>query len=232
MAIPDDYSIMRVLILLLLVHLVTALACGSSYVVQAGGSIQAALSAAHDGDTIVVMGGKYYEHLQVKRAVKLTGQGMPALDATASGSAITLRADGITVQGFKIVNSGSWPTETADEGAIKVLSNNNTVSGNDVSNNFNGILILGGRNNSIRENTVTGNLDYGIRLQGANNNTIFNNRLDKNKQNAFDDGQNLWDGNYYSDFDVPGEGCSDNGAGKCPASFSVPGGKSVDQHPV
>lgn len=222
---------MRVLTFLLLVHLVTALAHGSSYSVQPGGSIQAALSAAHDGDTIVVMGGKYYEHLQVKRAVKLTGQGMPMLDATASGSAITLIEDGITVQGFKIVNSGSWPTETKDEGAIKVLSSNNTISGNDVSNNFNGILILGGRNNSVRENTVAGNLDYGIRLQGAKNNIIFNNRLDVNKQNAFDDGQNHWDGNYYSDFDVPGEGCSDNGEGKCLASYSVPGGGSVDEHP-
>lgn len=222
---------MRVLAFFLLVHLVTAQALGSSYSVQPGDSIQAALSAAHDGDTIVVMGGKYYEHLQVKRAVKLTAQGLPVLDATASGSAITLIEDGITVQGFKIVNSGSWPTETTDEGAIKVLSSNNTISGNDVSNNFNGILILGGRNNSVRENTVAGNLDYGIRLQGAKNNTIFNNRLDVNRQNAFDDGQNLWDGNYYSDFDVPGEGCSDNGAGKCLASYSVPGGGSADEHP-
>jgi nitrous oxidase accessory protein len=49
------------------------------------------------------MGGKYYEHLQVNKAVNLTGQGMPVLDATASGSAITLKADGITVRGFKIV---------------------------------------------------------------------------------------------------------------------------------
>ncbi len=201
---------------------------------QQDGSIQAAITAARAGDTILVEGGKYYEHLQVKKAVNLIGQGMPVLDATASGSAITLMADGIRVQGFKIVNAGSWPAETREVGAIKVLSDKNIISGNDVSNNFCGILVLGGSNNSIRENILAGNLLYGIRFRGARNNTIFNNRLEENRQNAFDDGEkgwNHWDMNYYSDFDVPGEGCSDDGKGICMASYGIPGGGSEDAHP-
>lgn len=230
-------SIMRFIAILWLVLFAlpaTAIAHASSITVQQGGSIQAAITTAHAGDTILVTGGKYYEHLRVTKAVNLIGQGMPVLDATASGSAITLMADGIRVQGFKIVNAGSWPAETKDDGAIKVLSNNNIISGNDISNNFCGILVLGGMNNSVRENILAGNLQYGIRFSGARNNTICNNRLEENRQNAFDDaekGWNLWDMNYYSDFDVPGEGCSDDGTGICIASYGVPGGGSVDRRP-
>jgi len=97
---------------------------------------------------------------------------MPVLDATANGSAVTLLADGITVEGFKIVNAGSWPSESPAEAGIKVLSDGNRITKNDVSNNFNGILLAGVKNNSILDNTVCRNLGYGIRLEKAIGNTI------------------------------------------------------------
>ena len=51
---------------------------------------------------------------------------------------------------------------------------------NDVSNNFNGILLVGVKNNSILDNTVRRNLGYGIRLEKADGNTVRNNSLDEN----------------------------------------------------
>jgi nitrous oxidase accessory protein len=68
-------------------------------------SIQAAIFAAHAGDIILVLEGTYYEHIKVDKSVILRGQGMPVLDATASGSAITLKANSITVDGFRVVNA-------------------------------------------------------------------------------------------------------------------------------
>jgi nitrous oxidase accessory protein NosD len=69
-------------------------------------SIQAAIFIARTGDVVLVSEGTYYEHVRVDKSIILRGQMMPVLDATASGSAITLLADGITVEGFKIVNAG------------------------------------------------------------------------------------------------------------------------------
>ncbi len=71
------------------------------------GSIQAAIFTAQPGDVIVVSRGIYSEHLKVDKPITLRGLGMPLLDATASGSAITLQADGITVEGFRIINAGT-----------------------------------------------------------------------------------------------------------------------------
>jgi nitrous oxidase accessory protein len=220
--------IMRALIILLLLM---PLAQAATLTVGPDGSIQAAIIAAHPGDLILVQEGKYFEHLQVNKPVNLVGQGMPVLDATASGSAITLKADGTVVEGFKIINAGSWPQETISEAGIMVLSNDNRIINNDVSNNFNGILIRGVENNSILDNLVQRNLGFGIRLENANNNTLRNNSIDENKQNTFDSGINLWDRNFYSDFDAPGEGCTDRGDGICESSYALYGGRSVDEHP-
>jgi len=42
-----------------------------------------------------------------------------------------------------VYHAGSWPKEKSSEAGIKVLSHNNRIMGNDVSNNFNGILLRG-----------------------------------------------------------------------------------------
>ena len=154
---------------------------------------------------------------------------MPVLDATASGSAITLQADGITVEGFKIVNAGSWPSESPTEAGIKVLTDGNRITKNDVSNNFNGILLIGVKNNSILDNTVRRNLGCGIRLEKADGNTVRNNSLDENLLGVFDDGLNFWDENCYGG--RPAAGLIDQGAGPSERVYSIPGGLSVDEHP-
>jgi parallel beta-helix repeat protein len=151
---------------------------------------------------------------------------MPLLDATASGSAITLKASSITISGFKILNAGSWPNDKASEAGIVILSNENRIVGNDVSNNFNGIVLRGGKNNS------SGNLGFGIRLEKGSNNTIENNSIKENKQNCFDEAFNFWDKNHYSEFDNPGEGCNDQGNGSYDSGYAIPGGSSEDQHPL
>lgn len=195
-------------------------------------SLQTAIFMARTGDVVLVSGGTYYEHIRVDKSIILRGQMMPVLDATASGSAITLLADGIMVEGFKIVNAGSWPSESPAEAGIKVLSEGNRIIKNDVSNNFNGILLVGAKNNSILDNTVCRNLGYGIRLEKAFGNTICNNSLEGNSPDAFDEGLNFWDGNYYSDFYNSAVGRMDRGDGLSGrGSYSIPGGRSVDEHP-
>jgi parallel beta-helix repeat protein len=217
--------------------LVNAPVQASSINVGSGDSIQGAISAAHPGDTIVVQKGLYYEHLQVSKPIMLKGTGFPVLDATASGSAVTISADGVFFEGFRIINSGSLQ-RNQNEAAIKVQSNNNTLKGNDISNNFDGILILEATGNLICNNTFRGNLGYGLRLKGTSNNTIYGNIFEDNfGSNVLDDGLNRWDhnnsGNFYSDFNSPDEGCFDeNRDGFCDSSRAIPGGRSVDMRPL
>jgi nitrous oxidase accessory protein len=128
--------------------------------VNSGDSIQAAIYIAKPGDIIEVYSGVYYEHVNINKQLTLRGVGIPVLDATASGSAITLSADGVILEGFRTINSGQWPGEGAKEAGIKIISRNNTVMNNNASNNSNGIFIVGGGNNTITRNTANNNLGF------------------------------------------------------------------------
>ena len=221
----------RIMCVLLLLLLNALSADAKTLTVGPDDSIQAAIFIARTGDVVLVSEGTYYEHVRVDKSIILRGQMMPVLDATASGSAITLLADGITVEGFKIVNAGSWPSESPAEAGIKVLSEGNRIIKNDVSNNFNGILLVGVKNNSILDNTVCRNLGYGIRLEKAIGNTISNNSLERNSLDAVDDGLNFWDKNFYSELDNSSVSRMDRGEGLSEGGYSIPGGRSVDLHP-
>ena len=215
---------------------------GSAYAatvsVYPGSSIQAAIYTAKAGDIIEVHSGVYYEHVDVNKRIKLRGIGMTILDATASGSAITLKTDGIILQGFRTINSGQWPGDGSKEAGIKVLSNDNTIENNNASNNSNGIFIIGGNNNTITGNTASNNLGYGIMLSDSVGNIIFKNNFIRNyKHNAYDNGMNRWDvgsiGNYYGNFSSLAEGCRDlDGNDVCDLGYPVPGGSNIDHYPA
>ncbi|VVB70550.1 Periplasmic copper-binding protein (NosD) [uncultured archaeon] len=167
--------------------------------ISTGQSIQEALNAAGPGDILAVRGGSYHESLNITKPVILAGSNHPLLDSGAIGSAITLRADGITVQGFDI--------RSTRQTGIRVLSSknilvNNTISGcldglrvdysrgnfiafNDINNNTNGVTLYASsgntiRNNNIRDNNINEESDCGIFLIHSQDNLILGNELMEN----------------------------------------------------
>ena len=153
---------------------ITVCASGCNYT-----SIQAAINAACPGDTIEVQSGTYNEHVLVNKTLILqgvdSGSGLPVVDGGGSGGAITLSADGCTLQGFAAMNSGS-----ANSG-ITVSSSSNTVSGNTVNgSNQRGISLNSSNFNTISGNAVTGAIQHGIYLTSSSNNTISSNTANGN----------------------------------------------------
>jgi parallel beta-helix repeat protein len=139
--------------------------------------IQDAINNASDGDRIIVYSGIYYENVYVNKSVTLRGIGQPVVDANSSGCAITLTEDRIMLVGFNATNSGSSGSDVG----IKVTSNNNTITGNNVSNNGVGIgLYYSSNNNTITGNNVSNN-GVGICISSSsNNNTITGNNVRNN----------------------------------------------------
>jgi len=224
----------------LVVCLISALAQGATVTVCPSGcdysSIKAGVFAAAPGDVVLVQSGRYYEHLNIQKKIVLrgvdTGNGMPILDATGGGSPVTISADGVVVEGMRMMNSGP------DSAGILVLSDENVIRKNDASNNYVGIHLVGSKNCTVQGNIASGNLEFGLRLDDCFGNMISENVMMKNfLGNAFDDGTNIWDngtsGNRYGDFDGLDEGCrDDNLDGLCDSSREIPGGSNLDRFPL
>ena len=140
--------------------------------------IQDAIDNASAGDTILVYSGTYYENVNVNKQLILCGIGNPVVDAAGSGSAITLAANGTTLEGFTATGSG-YP-----EAGIKVTSSNNTMTGNNAYNNLKGIYLrLYSNHNKLTDNNASNNV-YGIYLrQSSTSNKIYNN-IFNNKHNV------------------------------------------------
>jgi parallel beta-helix repeat protein len=89
-----------------------------------------------------------------------------------------------------------------------------TISRNQIDHTGTGIYLQESAGNVIKLNTIRNNL-WAITLQGSSYNSIYNNNFISNTCYPVDNGQNQWNkaypegGNYWSDFDSPGEGAYD-----------------------
>lgn len=225
---------------ILILFLISALAEGATVTVCPNGcdysSIKVAVFAASPGDVVEIQSGRYYDHLKIDKQIELrgvdSGKGMPILDATGSGSPITISADGVVVDGLRLLNCGP------NSAGISILSDECIIRNNDASNNYIGIHMVGCENCTVQGNVASSNLEYGLRMDGCSGNLIFGNEMMNNfLGNVFDDGTNFWDngtvGNRRGDFDDPGEGCIDeDGDGLCDSACEIPGGSNQDRFPL
>ena len=182
-------------------------------------SIQEAIDAASPGDYVVVARGTYHENLVVDKPLVLQafgeGTDMPIIDAAGRGSAVTLIADGVVLEGFILQNGGFG------RAGIEVRSDENQIRGNLITDNrWYGIFLEDAAGCVIEENVIWKN-KYGIWINsGSQENRIARNVLQDNAdRNAFDLGTNLWEGNFYSDYD-----------GSLPL-YEIDGISSVDRSP-
>lgn len=144
-------------------------------------TVQAAIDAATAGQIIEVRSGTYRENIKVDKQVVLrgvdTGAGKPVIDGGGRLSAITLSADQITLEGFKVTGSGK---KFGDAG-ILVTSKNNTIRNNTAVKNHTGVMLQRCSRNTVAGNDASENYNDGICLIGAAQNTITANTANSNK---------------------------------------------------
>ena len=118
-------------------------------------TITAAVQAAGIGDTVLVDAGLYHEKtLVVNKTIVLKGINYPVLDGEKKYEIISIKANGVVVDGFKIIHSGISSVE--DFGGIKIYNCRDVVIENNIlDDTFFGIYTLQGTNCTIRNNQLT-----------------------------------------------------------------------------
>jgi parallel beta-helix repeat protein len=164
--------------------------------------IQWAIGNATTGDAIIVSAGIYYEHVIIDKSLTIMGEnGNAILDGNGTSHVVTICADNVNLSGLTIQNSGPgfW------DGAIYAYnsswcnishnilvhsghgiwfdhdSNNNIITGNNVSYNLVGIVITSSNSNIITNNYVFSSTYCGIAFSGASSNILTSNIAKNNE---------------------------------------------------
>ncbi len=118
-------------------------------------SIQQALKIAADGDTVLVEAGHYHEkNIVISKTIFLIGLNHPVLDGDHLYEIISIKANGVMVDGFKIIHSGVSSIE--DFAGIKIYSCRDVVIRNNIlEDTFFGIYSQYGTNCTIEKNSLT-----------------------------------------------------------------------------
>jgi parallel beta-helix repeat protein len=125
--------------------------------------IQDAVDVAHEGDTVFVASGRYYENVRISTSgLTLIGENSNAtvIDAKQLHDAILVTADDVTIDNFTLQHSGDW------YGGLTLLSSTGSRINNLViSSDFFGILIELSSHATLRNNTLIGN-EYNLGVDG------------------------------------------------------------------
>ncbi len=148
--------------------------------------IQDAIDNATSGDTIMVFSGTYKEILTIDKQLYLMGteeneEGLPIINAEGYDYAVCIDADNCLFQGFKVINSSKNDNIFA---GILILSDNNELKDNIITNNFNGIWLNNSNDNILSNNNISYS-NNGIFLLESSNNTIVNNKINSSRMNIY-----------------------------------------------
>jgi parallel beta-helix repeat protein len=153
----------------------------TTHYVNPGESIQAAVTAADPGGTVIVRDGTYTENVEVNVA-NLTlrsenGSASTTVVAALNSSAVFLiTANSVTIMGFTVRNAND-----SASGIHLYSVHHCTVSGNNASGNYNGIYLESSSNNNLTGNTANSNYEGGIVLDySSNDNTLTGNTANSN----------------------------------------------------
>ncbi|GIV45877.1 MAG: hypothetical protein KatS3mg036_0695 [Ignavibacterium sp.] len=143
---------MKNLIYILLLFISNNIYPQSRLVVTPSDNIVKILEGAPEGSTIIFKSGIYkVNNIKIDKSLALEGDNYPVLQGNKKDEVLTIKANNVTVKGFKITDAGiSYRQENA---AIKLVESWNCVIENNIlENNFFGIYLSKSYNCVIRNN--------------------------------------------------------------------------------
>jgi len=157
--------------------------------------IQEAINDSHDGDTVFVFSGIYYEHVIINKSINLIGENQEStiIDGNNTGNVIKIFANQVVLSGFTIQNSGN---SMYNDIGLYIHSDNNTVTSCIVRNNYDGVVLEYAHRNQITDNYIHHNNRDGILIGGY---TSWN-RITKNTI-SYNDGSGIYLGGNFIHFD-------------------------------
>jgi nitrous oxidase accessory protein len=119
-------------------------------------TIKEALRMAADGDTILVTAGTYKEkNIEISKSIVLLGKDYPVLDGEHAYEILSVKANKVTIRGFRLVHSGV--SSMVDIAAIKIYNVRNVIiSDNILYDTFFGIYAQSSTNCLFENNKLTG----------------------------------------------------------------------------
>jgi len=167
---------------------------------QGSVTIQAAINAANQGDTILVAPGTYYEHIVVNKTLSLIGENKETtiIDGNGTGIVAKITASNVNFTGFTVRHSGqTWMNSGI---FLSFGSGSNKISGNIVTDNYFGIFFDASNDNLISFNNISLNTGLGIYMESCTGNTIASNSISQNDDGIelFDSRNNVITGNAFS----------------------------------
>lgn len=121
---------------------------------QEASSLQARIEATASGDTLVVTGGTHEAPIVIDRPLVLVGHNRPHLMGDENTHVVTVEANDVTIEGFRITGSG---TNLGDDHAgIMVNGHRTTIRDNHLADVLHGVYVKGKDRTVIVENKIEG----------------------------------------------------------------------------
>lgn len=182
---------MKYLIAFLLVSFslhATTIHVGKKYAVK---SVKKAIELAKIGDTVIVHGGLYREgNIIIDKKIVFLGKNLPILDGEKKHEILSIHADSVVVDGFKIIKS-AYATIT-DPCGIKVYNRSHVLIQNNVlDDNFFGIYLQNCQKCTIKNNYLKAygkeeqQLGNGIHCWKSNDILIIANHIDGHRDGIY-----------------------------------------------
>ncbi|MHC1754810.1 MAG: NosD domain-containing protein [Methanosarcina sp.] len=140
-------------------------------------SIQAAVDAAWEGDTLLVSPGTYTENVKVNKSISIISSSGNPEDtivhaADPEENVFNVTADSVTISGFTV----SGASEGYIAGVYMEGVSGCSLSGNVLSDSYFGVWLHESENCTLSGNTVTGGR-FGLYLEGSENNSAGDNSI-------------------------------------------------------
>ena len=161
---------------------------GKNYPIK---SVKKGIATAKEGDTVMVHGGWYKEgNIEIDKKIVFIGKDFPILDGEKKHEVLSIKADSVVVEGFKVIKS-AYATIT-DPCAIKVYNKKYVVIQNNIlEDNFFGIYLQNCQNCTIKNNKITAHgqveqeLGNGIHCWKSNDILVIGNRIDGHRDGIY-----------------------------------------------